>query len=210
MKTVSEQIHESFGAIRSHLVSLVCEQPGELRKINTRMGDLVFVTADHVWPELDQDGRRLQARLRQEIAQVEPLIYTLLRDAPKRVSDRLRKSFKTLDELVEQQRTWNSSRAEAFAKGDEAIGEILGPVDDLYDPEGPNSIVIPDTNALLWNPALDDWVLPDVGQFTMQLTPPVLAELDALKVDRRNPAFTRKVESLIRRIKSYRQRGNVL
>jgi predicted ribonuclease YlaK len=70
-------------------------------------------------------------------------------------------------------------------------------------------VVIPDTNALLFNPDLQDWDFDSVGQFTLVLTTTVLAELDKLKVDSRSESVRQKSEQLIRQIKGYRDRGRL-
>jgi predicted ribonuclease YlaK len=72
------------------------------------------------------------------------------------------------------------------------------------------AIIVPDTNALLYNPAIEDWRFDEAPKFRLVLTPPVLSELDEFKVIHRVPAVRRKAERLIRQIKEYRRRGSLL
>ena len=62
-------------------------------------------------------------------------------------------------------------------------------------------MVIPDTNALLFNPDLQEWSFELVRQFTIVLLPTVLSELDKLKMDHRSESVRQKAEKLIRQIK---------
>jgi len=65
-----------------------------------------------------------------------------------------------------------------------------------------------DTNALLQDPALEDWVLGDEPA-TIVVPQQVVAELDSKKVDG-NERIARKAESLIRRFREYGRRGDTL
>ena len=56
---------------------------------------------------------------------------------------------------------------------------------------------------------LDKWRFDDAAHFTLVITATVLGELDHLKIEHRNPELRERAESLIRRIKSYRGRGDL-
>jgi PIN domain len=93
---------------------------------------------------------------------------------------------------------------------DEALTRQLALIGDLYDASRGNPGYVPDTNALLHNPNLDQWKFEGFKHFTIVLTPAVLSELDRLKVEHRNPDVRGKAEALIGRIKSWRTRGDLL
>lgn len=69
--------------------------------------------------------------------------------------------------------------------------------------------LVPDTNALLFNPSIENWTFPDLTRFVLVLTPAVLSELDEQKVNHRNPEVREKAERLIRQLKEYRRRGRL-
>ena len=71
-------------------------------------------------------------------------------------------------------------------------------------------MIVPDTNALIHNPELEDWAFLDLGVFAVVLASTLLGELDKLKIEHRNEDVRRKAEIVIRRVKSYGDRGNVL
>lgn len=211
MKTVSENLITRIEHLGSLLRELVGEQPGELSDINDG-GGVVFIGASHAWPDLDQAGRRLQVQLRTEHEHLSATLTSLLKALPEGSLGQLTEALKTLSDLIDQSYlTWFSTRAEALREGEAALDQCRALVNDLHDPSaGEATVIVPDTNALIHNPALEDWAFPDLGVFVVVLTSTVLGELDKLKIEHRNEDVRRKAESLIRRVKSYRSRGNVL
>src|SRR5262249_1027244 len=91
----------------------------------------------------------------------------------------------------------------------EALDAQAALVANLYDASGGEPVYVPDTNALVLNPQLEDWRFEGVARFTVFLLPTVLQELDALKVNHRVEPGRDKSEGLIRRIKGYRARGRL-
>lgn len=72
--------------------------------------------------------------------------------------------------------------------------------------EPPATVLVPDTNALIFNPAIETW---NVGNDRIAITvlPQVIAELDGKKMDRK---IGEKASSLIRRFKEFDRRGDTL
>jgi len=72
-------------------------------------------------------------------------------------------------------------------------------------------ILIPDTNSLLIQPEPIKYsTLIGTNEFIFLLTPTVLSELDKLKMFHRDENFRKKAKSVIRRIKGYRNQGDIL
>jgi hypothetical protein len=80
----------------------------------------------------------------------------------------------------------------------------LEQIQHLYSASG-ITIVVPDTNALYWNPALEQWRSPDARPFNVALTPAVVAEIDAHKYDTRTSSRRTKAERIARQISEYRR-----
>lgn len=60
-------------------------------------------------------------------------------------------------------------------------------------------MLVPDTNALYWNTALDTWRLPWAsGAFVVVLLPTVLKEIDLHKTDERRSSRREKAERFAR------------
>ncbi len=83
---------------------------------------------------------------------------------------------------------------------------------ELYaNSEDKEIVVIPDTNALIQKPQPKDYkYLTNSEQLTIIILPTVLSELDELKIKTTNPDFQKKVRSVIKRLKGYRNQGNLI
>jgi predicted ribonuclease YlaK len=106
--------------------------------------------------------------------------------------------------VLEREWTFTKTTSDARKKTHEALDVIVSKIADLYDSSDGTPIYVPDTNAILANPELEEWKFGH--RFTIHLTPTVLRELDEMKVHR-NPDVAAKAEGVIRRIKGYRDRG---
>lgn len=67
-------------------------------------------------------------------------------------------------------------------------------------------LLISDTNALYFNPELEEWQGDDAA--VLVLVPQVVREIDAHKDDGRNEHRKKKAQSLVGRMKEYRRRGD--
>lgn len=71
-------------------------------------------------------------------------------------------------------------------------------------------ILVPDTNALIMCPDVSHFAESvEQSNYTVILISTVLKELDKLKRDHRDMDFRKKVDAVIRRIKGFRQQGNL-
>ena len=86
---------------------------------------------------------------------------------------------------------------------DEAVGALRRQVelmDGLYSASA-NTMLVPDTNALYWNTALDTWRLPWASSaFVVVLLPSVLKEIDLHKMDERRSSRREKAERFARQV----------
>jgi len=55
------------------------------------------------------------------------------------------------------------------------LDQIVGLLDRLHSGQG-ETLLVPDTNALLAAPHIDKWVFDGIERFTMILVPTILAE----------------------------------
>jgi rRNA maturation endonuclease Nob1 len=89
----------------------------------------------------------------------------------------------------------------------EALDHQLEVVQNLPSANAvPETVLVPDTNALILNPAIETWNL-STGRVVVTVLPQVIAELDAKKMDR---TIGDKAKSLIRRFKEFDRRGDTL
>jgi predicted ribonuclease YlaK len=80
----------------------------------------------------------------------------------------------------------------------------------LFHEQQSQLILVPDTNSLIQFPDPISYRKLFNEPFTFLITPTVLTELDKLKINHRNEEFRNKVKSVIKRLKGFRNQGNVL
>ena len=208
MKTMTNLLAADAARIKDGIVSLMARS-GIQREREYESIVIINVDGNHRWNELDIQGRRIQDRVLEDYRQYRDLVQVLIRGLP---ADSLAE-FKQADDLVtkhvEQQRaTWAKSVQEARTKTLAAVDAIQGLLERLYSVEG-ETIAVPDTNALLLAPVLEQWNFDWCERFTIIFTPTVLSELDELKIAHKNPDVRAKAERMIRQIKEYGRRGDL-
>jgi PIN domain len=162
------------------------------------------------WKKLDADGRRLQSRVLSDYRRFSSVVRTLLRQQPQSAIEAFEEADKIVIEAIEQSgRTGMDTVDEALGKVEQAMDAQLELMGHLYSAEE-TPIAVPDVNALLRNPDLEEWSFDGWRRFTILLLPSVVEALDRLKVTYRVEEVRRKAEALIGRIKSYRSRGDLL
>jgi hypothetical protein len=89
------------------------------------------------------------------------------------------------------------------AKDLESQLEMLADLPSAHGNGG--TLLVPDTNAIIYQPALEDW-MAEIGEWTAVLVPQVVRELDQLKI--RDGGVAEAAQSFIRRLKEYGRRGD--
>jgi len=178
---------------------------------NDNHGSVVVITpyGDYAYRDLNEEGRRVQAKLLEEYKRFIALIKALLRKQPKDVLKQLAEADVLLLRTIEQEHTWCKNTQEALSEANGALQIQLNFLKNLHSPADGDIFCVPDTNALLHNPFLEKWKFDDMPSFTIILTPTILAELDSLKINHRNDSVRLKAESLINQIKEFRRRGRL-
>lgn len=208
-ETVLGLLRERAERIREDATKLLSEFSG-IRPVNTPGSGMVFMSAEgnQFWTPLPPEGKQIQAQLLPEIDRLSELVKALTVNLPGGVQKKLGQKLNKVRRSVEQDgTTWWKSPNEAVEGFGSLIDEILGTLENYYDDFSGEVLAIADTNALIHNPDLEGWRFESVEQFTIVLTPTVLSELDAHKVNHRNQDVRERAASIIRRIKEYRRRG---
>jgi hypothetical protein len=184
---------------------------GHLRDINDDSSGLVFITGTpYYWSALPAEAHAHQARALAEYRRFADTLNVLIREIP---DDRLAK-FRDDTALVIRFISRDAANCETPKRVlDEAVGALRRQVelmDGLYSASA-NTMLVPDTNALYWNTALDTWRLPWAsGAFVVVLLPTVLKEIDLHKTDERRASRREKAERFARQVGEYRRRGPLL
>jgi hypothetical protein len=192
MQTVAETIHQA-GEQLILGVSTLLGGNVQLRDINRGDGGLVFIGPHYAFPDLPLERKRLQSKLSEQRRHFVAVVSALVGNQPEAVRNAVRQHDETVREVIEQTHcVWHATTQDACSAAAEAIRSMLEAIECLHDSAEGSVVLVPDTNALIFSPALHTWGFAEIPAFEMLLTPTVLSELDALKTDHRNPAVREK------------------
>jgi hypothetical protein len=211
LKSVIDNMEEFSSEIEGLLGELILEHSTIYRWNDDRYNSVVIISVhgDYGYRELAEPGRQLQSRLLTAYRHFLSLLQVLLKGAAQDALSKLEETSTILMRTVEQEETWSKTTDEALQEAVEALRAQTALLKRLFSPAAGNAILVPDTNALLFNTFLERWRFPELGPFTLALTPTVLSELDSLKIEHRNEGVRGKAEGLISQIKEFRRRGRL-
>ncbi len=212
MKTVRDNIQDLSSELKDMFRMFLNEYSDIYlwNKPNSSFSLVISTSRDYAWKDLSEDGRKYQSQLHSKFKVYHSILQTLLSDQPSDTLSEFEEAIYFLSEVIEQTNyTWFDNTDEALDKCLQTLENLTSLIDRVYASEE-EVLFIPDTNALLFNPKLEKWAFENVPQFTLVLTSTILSELDSLKVNHNNPDVREKSEKLIRQIKEYRRRGNLL
>ncbi len=209
MLTATERIGHAGKALLDGIATLVGpERP--LRDINQPNSPVFFIGPPYAFDDLTVDKKRLQSRLLEEHRHFIALVRALFRTQTDEVQRKIEQHDKTICEAIEQTHcVWHSTTGKVMTAVRQAVDELCDALSCLYDPTEGTAILVPDTNALLLSPAFQQWTFDSIPRFELLLVPSLLSELDAIKVEHRNPEVREKAKAIIRQIKEYRRRGSL-
>jgi hypothetical protein len=212
-QSVPETMIETLSARAERIQELLAElltEHSSLRSMNWRSSDIVLIGASNAWGELSPEGRQLQSKLLRELERYGPLIETLVRGAPEATRKSVTKANERLREVIDQSHmSWYDTPAAALEGAVKELTTQLEQLAGLHDESDGVPLYVPDANALIWNPNLEDWAFDDAPRFAIVLTSTLLGELDDLKMPHRGESVREKAEGAIRRIKEYGRRGDI-
>jgi hypothetical protein len=174
----------------------------------------VFVLGDnpHRWGELDGKGQHALGQAR-ALADTwgEHVARAIAVGAPERL-DSFEEQQNTVDQVLRRNATtWWTQGAPARSipeireSVERTLAETRSLLGKLPTANGPGGrLFVPDTNALIYEPAIEKWQLPP-GRSTLVFVPQVIRELDEKKMNHR---IGDKASAVINRLKEYGRRGD--
>ncbi|MBK9279187.1 MAG: hypothetical protein IPM93_13580 [Candidatus Obscuribacter sp.] len=169
---------------------------------------LLSSSGDHYWDMLPSEGKRIQMTLIPKIRQLQELLRVFSTNLPQPAQQELSRSTQLLFDVIEQHgTTWWRTKKQAMEGVDEIVDNIRSIFESYFGTSLNDILAVVDTNALLANPDIENWKFSGATHFTFVLTPAILSELDAHKINHRNPDVREKSDKLVRKIKDYRRRG---
>lgn len=160
------------------------------------------------WNKLGSEGQRAQAAVKEAYTRLFTILQAILRDAPNTMHAAFEKADQIVRTPIEQDRIYPSRNA--FEEACQALDDEVGLLRSLAQPGQGIPLLVPDTNALIFNPAIEQWTFSEFQQFVIVLVPTVTRELDSLKINHRNEDVRKKAEKLIRQINEYQRRGDIV
>src|SRR5262249_28716831 len=131
------------------------------------------------WNSLPPDGVRAQAAALDRYRHFAAVVRVLLHGQPDKTLKKFEESDRIILGAIQQTAHPRAGKAStAFAEAVERLGAQAALVNSLYDPRGGSVVIVPDTNALIFNPALEEWRLDGLEPFTLMLLPTVLGEVN--------------------------------
>ena len=210
--SIASKLRTQLSRVVDGLAALIETLP--IRRIERDGGGLVFLGGpDHYWGELSHDQSARQIALKRQYEPISELLTLVLRQTPNSLIERLRDANENFRVWVElDSSNWSvSPNADQNVKEMRKAAGQLEQILSVLDVTGKGEVfLVPDTNSLL-NTA-DPTQYRKVAandSFTFMLLPSVLAELDHLKIEHRNPDVREKAKKIISRIKGWRLQGSL-
>lgn len=184
---------------------------GDLRDVNDTLSDMVFITGTpYYWSDLPAEAHALQSRALAEYRRFADTLSVLLREIPDDRLAQFREDTARVIHFINRDASSYATPRRVLDETVQALRRQVELMDGLYS-ASTTTMLVPDTNALYWNTALDTWRLPWVSEaFVVVLTPTVLKEIDVHKTDERRSSRREKAERFARQVDEYRRRGPLL
>lgn len=179
--------------------------------------EIVVVQPEYTWEKLDDEGLLAQDKaLRYCVKLFESIDYLFAEkheDLKHQVNE-VKDAY--LYWINRNKRGWDWGLPSNLQKVREDLNKKTEKLKELLEwlrgTSPPGYILIPDTNSLIVNPEINTYgqkIGLSSGNYIIIFIPTVLSELDKLKVIHRDDSFRKKVESVIKRIKGYRNQGDI-
>lgn len=207
VKTVIEILNQDCEQLKNLFEELILKH-SKIYRWN-EPDDLICSTHPYSWKELSNEGKQQQSRIFKGYLHFAERSKLLLLNQPPDYLASFDESKNEIIAIINQERTYLSTLEEVLSEVCKNLDNQIKLLDNIYDQSSGRIIYVPDTNALLTNPRIEQWRFADVSEFEIILTPTVLSELDKLKVTYKVESVREKAEGLIRQIKGFRGRGKL-
>lgn len=212
MKTFVDHLTTQLDSIKQVMFELLDNSRIKFRK-DDRYSNVIVIAPKQYWDKPTEIEQTLQIRLKKTYGLWIEIFKLFIENSPEVSKRKIVQVDKFVINWIEKKSDWGIPKTiqEAKTKFETEI-EFFYETLNLYANNGDKEIIIiPDTNALIQEPDPKSYKALTASQkLTIIFLPTVLSELDELKIKSSNPAFQKKVKSVITRLKGYRQQGNLI
>jgi rRNA-processing protein FCF1 len=208
MKSASEIIQDRGKEICKDLIDLL-ESHSNIERWNDNLANSIMILAgDYRFTKLSLSGEQLQRKIFEEFNVFFEILSSLMSKCPDKTKNQINELKKKVLLPIEQNTNlWDGDIDSFKSTAKDSFNGFSELLNGLYSHSNDDLIVLPDTNALLINPAIEKWNFDDTAKFEIVLCPTVLGELDDHKTNHRNESVREKAKVLINQFKEYRRRG---
>lgn len=210
MNKMSELLEEKLKEIERRICDFLNDYIQIVYRPHNTRDIFILGFSEYCWSDLDQKGKQVQTNIYQEINILVELLEVILQIQPEKYISQFEDAIKVIMwALLQNEQVWDSNISDVIEKVRENFKVIIDIINNQNYDKGKENLIVPDTNALLFNPDIEEWKFDEIQAFEIILLPTVLQELDKLKINHRNPELRNKAKKLIMKIKEYRRRGKL-
>ena len=210
MPSVAARLRSDLNALTDRIADLIRELP--IERLNRDDSSVIFLAPDYYWGKASSEQLNAQLAIKRDYEEWFDIFKSVFAKATDDLNRRIVEADSQLRMWIELDSDWSISLDKtANEEKLRADAELFHEMLSILDANGPaDTILIPDTNAIIGEPSPIHYksIVRD-NTFVFLLLPTVLAELDALKINHRNPDFRKKVNKVITRIKGWRNQGSL-
>jgi hypothetical protein len=212
MKTFVEHLTIELNKVRQTMFELLDNSRIKFWK-DDPFSNVVIIAPTQYWDTPIETEQILQIKIKKSYAQWFEIFKLFTENSPEVSKKKIDQIDKFINNWIEKKSDWGipNTIAEAKEKFETQI-EFFYDTLKLYSNTGNKEIIIvPDTNALIQEPDPKSYkLISGFENLTIVFLPTVLSELDELKIKSSNPDFQKKVKSVIKRLKGYRNQGSLI
>lgn len=212
MKTYSEHLAEELSLVKNLVIKLLDNSKIKIFR-NDPYSNVVFISPSNYWDTPTETEQSLQIEIKELFGKWLERFKLITESFPEDLKDKLSQTEEFIYNWVEKNSTWDipNTISEAKQKFEDDITIYYDTLRLLSKSNNKEIIIIPDTNALIKSPDPTTYkTIVGNDKITIAFLPTVLSELDELKIKSSNQDFQKKVKSVIKRLKGYRNQGNLI
>lgn len=211
MPSIAARLQSDLDDLTDRIADLIRELP--IQSLNRYGSNVVIIAPAHYWGNASSKQLKDQLAIKRDYEEWFEILQSVFAKATDDLTRRIQKADGQLRQWIELSSNWSISydrttTEEKLRTDTELFSELLA----VLDPNGSAEVIlVPDTNAIVGQPdPIEYKTIASDDTFVFLLLPTVLAELDTLKINHRNPDFRKKVNKVVTRIKGWRNQGSLL